>query len=784
MASRAKNVRSRKPPRTDLTSDSFVRAIAFYVSVSALVLTPLVFSTSVYRTFSLPKFLTLLCVTAALIPLVAFGFLSQARRDWLRPPASKHILLVCAFVVTVTVSTVFGARPAASFFGSFESQMGLVTRLCFFVCFLSLIFGIGRSRTRLMQTIWAMVLTGLVTATYAFVQFFGKDPILPSSVYTLNSGGQSVVRAIGTLGHPDYLGNFLLYTTPLAAGLAVGSRGRTRRLAIVAAALSTAAIAFSGTRGAWLGLIAGGVIFITSEIRLNLGEPAAMRRRLLQALIGCLVVALSALLIASNAASRNIAVRARLLVTEGFTGSGRTLLWRDSLRMAPMFVIAGCGPEGFREAFLAYKSSELARFAPDINNESSHNSYLDAAISFGLPGAALYAAIIASTFLLMRKARRSVADGKRRAVIAGLLSAFAAVAVHNFFIFDQIPTGLYFFAFAALGCAVVRVEVTGEKSEAHDERGSPADTEAARRSHRKPPAVSFRLILAASFLLSSISVYYSFLLTRQDLRIKEAFAAANVGDLDRVQRLVNGATRDFDPTGDYHFTAARVLTICAERTRASSELSRATTEKENLMRAEAASLDQAIAHAKLSLSHTLTSDSSYLLLAYLHFLKHDSDGLRLYAGEALRRDPRFPNARWLMAEAHLANGDLDGAAREAQLALDINPSLRQARSALARARGEAEGPPTVEQAVEWARFYKDAGQPLRAERMLRRAIARSLEPCVECHLLLASIYEEANRYDDALTEWETVIRVAPDRASAAKASARIESLKKKMSPMK
>jgi hypothetical protein len=66
--------------------------------------------------------------------------------------------------------------------GSFENLMGLATRICFAICFLGLIVGIGRNRARLMQLLWAMLFTGLAVATYAFIQFFGRDPFLPSFV--------------------------------------------------------------------------------------------------------------------------------------------------------------------------------------------------------------------------------------------------------------------------------------------------------------------------------------------------------------------------------------------------------------------------------------------------------------------------------------------------------------------------------------------------------------------------------------------------------------------------
>jgi O-antigen ligase len=127
-------------------------------------------------------------------------------------------------------------------------------------------------------------------------------------------------------------------------------------------------------------------------------------------LLVVLVLAVSAGLISVSPASRSVAARARSFVSDKFTGSGRTILWRDSLRMVPSYALKGCGPEGFRKAFLPFKSDQLARTTRKIQNESSHNSYIDAIISYGAPGAALYAALIICTLVLLLRARRQTAD--------------------------------------------------------------------------------------------------------------------------------------------------------------------------------------------------------------------------------------------------------------------------------------------------------------------------------------------------------------------------------------
>lgn len=763
--------------------NALVDVFVFWLSLSVLVLVPLAFSTSVHRTFSLPKYLILLAGSSALIPLVGSRALTAARGSggrW-REPFSKHTLLVLAWVATGGLSTILGAAPVASFFGSFENKMGLVTRLCFLICFLGLTLGIGRSRARLIQLLWGLLFTGFAVATYAFVQFFGRDPFLPLSVYAVDSMGAPIVRAVGTLGHSNYLGNFLLYTTPLAASFAVAYGDIARRFAVAATALSTAAIAFSGTRGAWLGLIAGGAIFIVIELPRKSGDifDARWRPIMMRLTIGLSILAASVWLIASTTVSRSVVARARLLVSAADAGAGRTLLWRDSLRMAPFFPLVGCGPEAFRKAFLPYKSVELSRLAPNINNESSHNSYIDAAVSFGLPGLILYVAIIASTFSLLWSARRRTSNRRLRLIITGLLSSFAAVVTHNFFIFDQISTGLYFFSFVALASVVSRVAAADEKKDRdadEQEQYGPV----VKKGPRQVTASNHNRTAVCALVLSAVAVlsaaWYSAAEITADKAIAEALAAGAHGNLDQVMISVDNATRNSALAGQYDFVAARAFTLCAERLKPSQSSSQLGTE--GMTAGRRAAIDLAIMHAHRTLAHTLTPDSSYVLLAYLALLSEDPAKLRAYATEAVKWDPYSPNARWLMAEAYLAEGDREQAAREAQLAREIAPSSTQARSALERAQEHTETRRLkVEKAIANARVKLSKGKLTRAELVLRRAISRSPGPCPECHRLLASIYEADRLYENAIGEWQTFLAQAPDRASAEDAATRITALR-------
>jgi hypothetical protein len=60
--------------------------------------------------------------------------------------------------------------------------------------------------------------------------------------------------------------------------------------------------------------------------------------------------------------------------------------------------------------------------------------------------------------------------------------------------------------------------------------------------------------------------------------------------------------------------------------------------------------------------------------------------MKEFASKALLFDPKFANARLLVAEASLVEGDFERAEQEARAALEIIPKSRKAKSMLERAR--------------------------------------------------------------------------------------------------
>lgn len=775
-------------------------------SLALLILVPLAFSNALYTKYSLPKFVVLVAGASTLLLLMAQGPLLSSLKH--NGPNSllrnRLVIVVCFYLCAVTVSTLFGVAPVVSLFGSHFNHMGLITRGCFFIFFIALIIGIRASESRLRLTLWIVAATGSLVAAYAVAQSYGVEPFVRRSLYTFPTAeGGSILRVNSSLGHADYLGNFLCYTTLLTGGLALASGRWLRVVAVVAIGLSIIAIVFSGTRGAWVGMIAGITTFAFFGLRDGAARQFLKRspRAVIAAAIASAVLLLGIFVI--SPASRSVTHRFREMMSEGASGSGRDLLWRDSLKMVPSFALVGTGPEGFRKALLGFKSEELAKLNPLANNESSHNSYLDALISHGVVGGALYITMIVLALMLLIRARRQANSEKWRLIITGLLSSFTAVLVHNIFIYDQISTGLYFFAFLSITVAVSKVfGANSATAEATQQQPAAAKVKPAgsKRESKQSPSSSWTrwAQTAAALACVVIALWYSAGLIESDAAYGDLFDSSRPVDFNRLESLGARVTGAPDPTRQYDFLFAHAVETFVKNLPRASESARSQGITVDVKAIREDALKLAISHVEKSLSRTLTPDLNYAQLGSLEMLAGDANKLQDAASEALRWDRYNYYARLLMAEAYLARGEREQARREAKLAFELRPLSQEVASilkritalnpaedaaaiaALAEARNAKPRPKRdAGDLIEIAREFARQGKLRQAQIKLVTAIGRANGPCPECHRELALVYERMGRNSEAIDQWKMFVEQAPDNESAEQIKARVEALKKK-----
>lgn len=359
-----------------------------------------------------------------------------------------------AAIVLAGVTTRSSAHPALAWNGATWRRMGALTQCAEILAALWIAAYAVRSQARVVWLLRAMCAAGLLASLYGIAQYFGWDPLLPKAGYEAGEGIFRIVRPPGTLGHSDYFAAFLLW--PVFAGIAL-LRGNVARALLATSGVETGgnsarmsawapsfcagaaavtgiiAIVLSGSRGAWLALIAG--LCVLAAIR----RPS---RRTLARGAAFAALALAAFYF-SPAGER---FRARLhWIGEDTAGGARPLLWRDSLRMAAAKPLTGFGLDTFSAEFPHYQSEELERAYPDFSHESPHNMFLDTLTSEGVPGLLLLAAVTLAGIVGGWRARLQDSP-----LAAALLPAFAASLVAHQFVVFVAPTAFYFYLGAGI----------------------------------------------------------------------------------------------------------------------------------------------------------------------------------------------------------------------------------------------------------------------------------------------------------------------------------------------
>ena len=391
-----------------------------------------------------PKtFLALLAAAAGLIWWAAEGAPSGFYRS--SREARWFVWAVCGTAVSLLISTLASVNPALSLGGSTWRFWGLVPQLAVLaLVYLTAECCAGKPE-RVRVILRGCSAAGLLTAVYGIAQYFGWDPLQPSQTYHAGEGIFTIVRPPSTLGHADYLANWLLFVVFASAALAFTEKDRTWLwLSRCAEAAAVAAIILSGTRAALLGLLAGAVVLLWWRGLRFTWRAVAMT--------GIAVVAAAGFYF-SPAGAR---MRARVhWALEERTGGARFLLWRDSLHMAAARWPLGYGPETFTGSFVRYQSTDLANAYPDFYHESPHNIVLDALVTQGAAGLAAFLALCAVGGGAALAVRREPPSGARRDIGGALAASLAAMAMSGQFVCFMLPTALPFFVTIALLVSLV-----------------------------------------------------------------------------------------------------------------------------------------------------------------------------------------------------------------------------------------------------------------------------------------------------------------------------------------
>jgi len=409
--------------------------------LTGIFLLPLVFWPDAYTSFELPKVtffraLTFLLLISMMIRLARCKTAAIPAINKLKWP----LILLGLTVASWIISTILSPAPAISFFGYYPRFQGLYTWITYLI-FAAVVF-LGLENRRQIDRIFTVIAaSSLIASVIAFAQSRG--------VPWLNFWDVSAFlgRFFGTMGHPDYLAGYLVMTIPLMAAMLIMRKNRL--LAGAALVFSLAALYFTLSRSAYLGLFMALFIFLAVSAR-KFG-----RKKLFWAtLVIPFFLAGAVLLVNINAKSgivqNNVLLERMVMQGENLRSvQTRMVLWPATFRQIMASPFIGYGLDTYAITFPKYLPAEINTLEnmgdyPD----RAHNFILDYAVQFGLPGLMIFAGFILLVFI---SGLRFIATHKKDWLPPlALLACVAAILVTNLFGFFITVTWAYFWLMIAL----------------------------------------------------------------------------------------------------------------------------------------------------------------------------------------------------------------------------------------------------------------------------------------------------------------------------------------------
>lgn len=367
-------------------------------------------------------------LTAATAALLAVLWLISLTFAPFPPTPFNLVLLLWCFVLLVGV-VVSADQPE-----TLPKAMGLILGLAVWRFAALAIF--TRRHAAAAVALWLLMALGFTLVAFLNLQEMPKIPALVA----LNPVRGLSLPGMGTIVvHPNQMAGLICLYLPLLISLAVAPPERLatpwwRAMLGVLVLLVGAILVLSQSRGGWVAFLSG---LFALLVLWSAALPPSRKRRAVRTITLALIVAgLAAVLWIGPAAIRDLWMNPpeQTVIGTLSTLEYRKELWTWSISAIGDFPFTGVGLGAFREvAFRLYPLSLSQEF--DIGH--AHNIFFQTALDTGLPGLAIYLAILmVAAAAAWRIARR---DAGLRTVSLGLLAGL--VALHVFGLADALALG-------------------------------------------------------------------------------------------------------------------------------------------------------------------------------------------------------------------------------------------------------------------------------------------------------------------------------------------------------
>jgi O-antigen ligase/tetratricopeptide (TPR) repeat protein len=548
-----------------------------FIIMATVFLLPLFFWPGANTSFELPKVTLFRTMTFLLAAGVIVKRLKRGTADSQGTPDFSRIklplVLLALMIISWVVSAALSPAPAIGVFGYYPRFQGLYTLACYII-FAALFFLEAGSPTvkesrpragrrsgidRILNTI---VASSFLVALSAFLQSWGVSWLNYWDVSSF------LGRFFGTMGHPDYLASFLVIVIPIQIERILANKGRI--LSILALSFSLAALYFTLSRAAFLGLFIALLFFLIIATK-KLGMKKLFIASLLTPVLLLTALFSINMLSSNDFVSKNTLLSRLVLKDENLRSvQTRLVLWPATVRQIIDSPFYGYGPDSYAITFPKYAPAELNTLEnlgdyPD----RAHDFLLDYAVQFGIPGLLVFLALIGAVFV---KALSFILKRKRDWLLPlALISALTGSLVANLFGFFVTVTWVYFWLILALLLRLVTPEaVVAALRYPPSLRLNPWWREGAkipRLSSAKKARVKVALFLVAAFTAVTVVFAGGAVVATQDILLFAADLSYRGGEIEAAARLV-------PQISFYQYRDAVAMTAAGNTTAAADALDR------------------------------------------------------------------------------------------------------------------------------------------------------------------------------------------------------------------
>ncbi|MDF1498089.1 MAG: O-antigen ligase family protein [Patescibacteria group bacterium] len=397
-----------------------------------------------------------------IIEIIAFFYiLLIIKKPKYRPKWGIFEISISVFVLIFFITSITGVNFARSFWGTVDRMGGFFGFLHFWIYFVILI-SIFKTKKDWEKLFGISVFVAVISSFYAFGQsaLFWRTilPWLETNNLYLYSFAEKFVtkenfitlnnwRPFGTIGNSGLFASYILFNLFFGLYLFFSKKKKFKKIIIFFLFSAVGGgILISGTRGAYLAVVGGLIIFTL------LNTFFSSKKKVKVFTIGTLIVFVLLIgYVFSNKDSefvKNNYVLTRLSSVSFGSGESRIWTWESSVQGLKNKTLLGYGPENYNVAFNRnFNPLHFKGYGFEAWYDRAHNIFFDIATTMGVIGLTSYLGIFIIIYLYLIKNRHRARENLP--AFAMIFSLPVAYFVHNFFWFDDFSSYLMLFLFFA-----------------------------------------------------------------------------------------------------------------------------------------------------------------------------------------------------------------------------------------------------------------------------------------------------------------------------------------------